>query len=129
MPEKDLLEIAASIKRFEYSLLGIELKAQTDIAKKQYQKPDNTSKFYKKVKKSPALENYSKWNLIYKINRVCYKHCCDSKKFDRFSLKSKYLFLIKFSKDLNKFKVLKTKKKKSKKEKKNKCTCFIFRII
>ena len=60
LPEKDLLEIAASIKRFEYSLLGIELKAQTDIAKKQYQKPDNTFKFDKNVKKSPALENYSK---------------------------------------------------------------------
>ena len=30
LPEKDLLEKAATIKRFEYSLLGKELKAQTD---------------------------------------------------------------------------------------------------
>ena len=34
LPEKDLLEKAATFKRFEYSLLDKELKAQTDIAKK-----------------------------------------------------------------------------------------------
>ena len=34
--KKDLLEKAATIKRFEYSPLGKELKAQTDIAKDQY---------------------------------------------------------------------------------------------
>ena len=37
LPEKDLLEKAASIKRYKYSPLGSELKKQTDIAKKQYQ--------------------------------------------------------------------------------------------
>ena len=37
LPEKDLQEKAAKIKRFEYSPLGEELKAQTDIVKKQYQ--------------------------------------------------------------------------------------------
>ena len=36
LPEKDLLEKAATIKRFEYLLLGKEVKAQTGIAKKQY---------------------------------------------------------------------------------------------
>ena len=36
LPEKDLLEKSATIKRFEYSLLGSELKKQTDIAEKQY---------------------------------------------------------------------------------------------
>ena len=36
LPEKDLLEKAATIKRFEYSLLGKELKAQTDNAKDKY---------------------------------------------------------------------------------------------
>ena len=35
--EKHLLEKAATLKRFEYSRLDKELKAQTDIAKKQYQ--------------------------------------------------------------------------------------------
>ena len=34
---KGQLEKAATIKRFEYSPLGSELKKQTDIAKKQYQ--------------------------------------------------------------------------------------------
>ena len=40
LPEKVLLEKAATIKRFEYSPLGSELKRQTDIAKKQYKKLD-----------------------------------------------------------------------------------------
>ena len=35
LPEKDLLQKAATIKRFECLPLGKELKAQTDIAKKQ----------------------------------------------------------------------------------------------
>ena len=34
LPEKDLLERATTIKRFEYSPLGWELKKQTDIAEK-----------------------------------------------------------------------------------------------
>ena len=42
--EKDLLEKAATTKRFEYLQLGKELKAQTDIAtkKKTVSKLDNT---------------------------------------------------------------------------------------
>ena len=38
LPQKDLLEKAAIMKRFKYLLLGKELKTQTDIVKKQYQK-------------------------------------------------------------------------------------------
>ena len=37
LSEKDLLEKAATMKRLEYMPLGKELKAQTDIEKKQYQ--------------------------------------------------------------------------------------------
>ena len=37
LPEKDLLEKAATMKKYEYSPLGKKLKAQTDIAKKQYE--------------------------------------------------------------------------------------------
>ena len=37
LPEKDLLGKAVTVKIFECSLLGKGLKAQTDIAKKQYQ--------------------------------------------------------------------------------------------
>ena len=40
--KKNLPEKTAELKWFEYSLLGKELKAQTDIAKKQYKKLDDT---------------------------------------------------------------------------------------
>ena len=39
------------MKRLEYSLLGKDLKAQTDIAKKQYQKLDDIYEFDKIIKK------------------------------------------------------------------------------
>ena len=45
LPEKDLLEKATALKRFEYFALGKELKAQTDIAKKQYQILNDTDEF------------------------------------------------------------------------------------
>ena len=51
LPEKDLLEKAATMKRFEYSPLGKKLKAQTDNAKKEYQKLDDTYEFDKIIKK------------------------------------------------------------------------------
>ena len=35
LPQKDLLEKAATMKRFEYSPLGKELKKQTSVAEKQ----------------------------------------------------------------------------------------------
>ena len=63
LAQKDLLEKAATMKRFEFSPLGKKLKAQTDIAKKQYQKLDNTYEFDKIIKK----ENYSNSNLIYDL--------------------------------------------------------------
>ena len=53
---------AATMQRFEYSPLGKELKAQTDTAKKHYQKLDDTFK----LDKMPALKNYSKSNVIHK---------------------------------------------------------------
>ena len=37
LPEKDLLQKAATMKKFEYYLLGKELKQQTSVAEKQYQ--------------------------------------------------------------------------------------------
>ena len=45
--KKEFLEKATTIKRFEYSPLDKELKEQTDIAKKQYQKLDDTFEFDK----------------------------------------------------------------------------------
>ena len=56
-PEQNLLKKAAAIKRFEYSPLGKELKVQTDIPKKHYQKLDNTFEFDKIIKKEkPTLK-------------------------------------------------------------------------
>ena len=51
LPQKDLLEKAATIKRFKYSTIGKELKAQTDKAKKECQKLDDTYEFDKIIKK------------------------------------------------------------------------------
>ena len=51
-------------RRFEYSPLGKVLKAQTAIAKKQYQKLDDTFGFDNIVKKEePTFKNYDKTNL------------------------------------------------------------------
>ena len=46
-----MLENITAIKRFERSTLGKELTPQTDIAKEQYQKFDDTYKFDKIIKK------------------------------------------------------------------------------
>ena len=48
--EKHLLGKAATMKRFEYCPLGKELKAQTDIAKKQYQTLGSTFEVNKIIK-------------------------------------------------------------------------------
>ena len=104
LPEKDLLEKAATMKRFEYSALGKELKAQTGIAKEQYQKLDNTFEFGKTIKKTSALKNYSKSYLTYNSKYSFYKYYRDSKKNVGLSLKPKYLFLREFSKYLNNLK-------------------------
>ena len=45
LPEKDWLEKAATMKRFKYSHLGKELKAQIDTANKLHQKSDDTYEF------------------------------------------------------------------------------------
>ena len=54
------------MKIFEYFSMGKELKAQTDIAKKQYQKFDDTYEFDKITKKGkPEIKKYNRSNLIY----------------------------------------------------------------
>ena len=58
--ETGLLEKALTIKRFEYSLLGIELKKQTDIAKERYQGLDKVYEFDNKEdreKTYPTVKN------------------------------------------------------------------------
>ena len=108
-----MLEKAATMKRFEYSLLGKELKAKTDITKKQYQKLDDTFEFHKIIKKEKLiLENYSKSDLTYNSKYNFYNYYCNSKKINNLSLKSKYLILVEYFNDLNEFNKLKTQKEK-----------------
>ena len=111
--KKNLLEKAATMKRFEYSPLGKKSKAQTDIPKKQYQKLNSTYECDKIFKKErPAFKNYNNSNLIYNADHSFDKYYCDSKKINNLSFKSKYSFLAKFFKDLNKFNKLKIQKEK-----------------
>ena len=52
------------MERFEF--LGKKSRTETNIAKKQYQKLDNTFVFDKTIKKEgPIFENHNKSNLIY----------------------------------------------------------------
>ena len=55
LPKQDLLEKAAAIKRFEYSLLDKELEKQTIVAENQYQKFDNSLEFDNAIKKPPKV--------------------------------------------------------------------------
>ena len=80
-----MLEETVTIEIFQYSPLGKELKAQTNIAKKQSHKSDNTKSI---------LNKYSKSDVIYKGNNSFYKYFCYNKKFDNLSFKSKHSFLV-----------------------------------
>ena len=50
LSEKDLLQKAATMKRLEYSPLGKELKKQTNVREKKYQKLENTYEFVYTIK-------------------------------------------------------------------------------
>ena len=62
LPEEDLLEKAAALKRFEFSPLGKELKAQISAAEKQCQKLDKVFESNKKEEK--VLKSRFKPNLV-----------------------------------------------------------------
>ena len=66
LPEKDLLEKAATIKRFEYLPLRNELKKQNSIAEKQYQKLEKAFESNKKEEdKTKTKKSRAKSNLVY----------------------------------------------------------------
>ena len=118
LPEKELLEKAATMERCEYLPLGKELKAHIDIAKKQYQKLDCTSELDKVIEKEKlTLKMYNKLYVIYDSNFSFFKYYCDIKKFDNLSSKSMYSFLIRFFNDLDKFNKLKPQKEETKRKK------------
>ena len=108
----NLLEKAATIKRFEYLLLGT-LKAQTGIAKKQHQKLDNDYKFGKES----IIGKYNESDLIYDTNHSFYKYYRDSKKIDNLSFRSKYSFLHEVLHDLKRFSDLKLRNGNTKNKK------------
>ena len=115
-----MLEKAAALKRIEYSPQGKELKAKTDITKKQYQKLHDNFGFDKIIKnEETTFKNYNKSNLIYNSKYRFYKHYRSSKKIDNLSFKSKFSFLHRFLKDLNKFEMLKTLKQETENKKTN----------
>ena len=72
--------------------IGKELKAQTDTAKKHYQKSDDTFEFDKIIKKGgkPTFKKFNRSSLI----GFCLYY--NSKRFNSLSLTSKYPFLFWF---------------------------------
>ena len=122
LPEKDFLEKAVAIKKFEYLPLGSELKKQTDIAKKQYQGSQKVYEFYKKGNdktiskddKKPTLKKCKKSDLIYdsKHSFHDYNNIINLR---RLSLIQNNTFL--FYQDLNKLNRVKSKKENTKKKK------------
>ena len=68
LPEKDFLEKAATIKRFDHSPLGSEMKKQTDSAKKEYQGLGKIHRFDKEddeLMRKKELKKYKKFDLVY----------------------------------------------------------------
>ena len=90
-----LSEKSATIKRFEYSPLGKELKAKIHIAKKQYQNLHNTYEFDEVIKKEkPTFKSYERSNLMYNS-----KFSVSEYYNIKFSLTSKYPTLLLFYSD------------------------------
>ena len=67
-----MLEKAVALKRFEYSPLGKELKAQTNDAGKQYQEVDKVFESNKKEEKT--LKSCANSNLVYSKDFTFYKY-------------------------------------------------------
>ena len=103
LPKKDLLEKAAAIKRFEYSLLGKELKRQTNVAEKQYQKFDNAFESNKKEEiKTKSKRSLAESNLFYNNYFTFYKYH-KTNEFTKRSLDSKLNGLKEFKDKLELF--------------------------
>ena len=89
-----MLEKAAALERFENSPLGKELKAKTDIAKKQYL--DDTDELDDTINKKSTLKNNSESDLTYDTNRSFFKYYRDKKKFIKFLLNQSIYFYPNF---------------------------------
>ena len=94
-----MLEKAAVFKRFEYSQLGKELKAQTSFVEKHYQ---GKNKFIKTDEKEEPItirkekpEVISESKLIYE-SKVGFSYYKDVRSFSDISFISKYYKLLSF---------------------------------
>ena len=75
LPGKDLLEKAAVIKRIEYSPLDKELKKQTSVPEKQYQKLENAFESNENEKdRTKTQKSRAKSNLVYKNYFIFLQH-------------------------------------------------------
>ena len=120
-----MLEKAATIKRFEYLPLSSELKKQTCIPEKKYQRLDKASEFDKKGDKTinkdgkkSTLQKYNKSDLICDSKHSFYKYHYINK-CNNCSFESKYKDLISFYQDLNELSKGKSTNEHTKEEKKN----------
>ena len=92
LSKKYLLEKAAAIKKYEYSLLGSELKKQTSVAEKQYQglnklfKSDEKEELVTIKKQKPAITCESK--LMYD-SKYKFSYFCNIRKYQALSFTSK----------------------------------------
>ena len=100
LAEKDLLEKAATMKRFEYPPLGSELKKQTDIAEKQDKRLDNTYELDRIKKEKSKIKKCNRSNLMYDSTYDFYEYY-NIKHFENLSLASKYPILASFYKNFN----------------------------
>ena len=103
------------MKRFENLPLGKESKAQTDIAKKQYQKLENTYEFHRIKQEKPTIEKYNKSNLIYSSKYSFYEYY--NINFNSLSPTSKYEVLTSFYNELDTFYSLKLQTESTKEKK------------
>ena len=90
-----MLEKTATLKRFEYSLLGTEFKNQTSVAEKQYQGSNKLFRTDEKISHKPYL--------IYGI-KYSFSEYRNFKEYSDLSFMTKYDKLILFYYWLNGFK-------------------------
>ena len=103
LPEKELLEKAAAMKRLEYSSLGKELKKQTSVAEKLQQEFYNASESNKKEEdKAKNKRSRAKLNIVYDNYFTLYKYH-NIKEFTKCSLDSKLNDLKQFKDKLKLF--------------------------
>ena len=122
LPENDLLEIAAALKRFEYLSLSKELKKQASVAEKQYQDFDKVFNYDEKEeplkieKEEPLTIDAS--SLFYN-NKYTFNEFKNVGKYEDECLESRYnIYLTPFKNRLKEFEKFTPRTVKTKRNKK-----------